>query len=487
MKTQMKMAGVVFFVCFLSINAQASQPTIKNVQALQQCLQTEENVLVFAKATLEDSHAFENYQETVVQLKTDFIESDNQNETVGEYLSSITDNELRECLKKNFTVECNKLLNDFFKTKMYEIMREKIEAFVSTMLGSSFLTSEESKKLLASDCYYPDAYTKTVGEHGYKWEYVLEKGKPVAVCGKLNEVVGLKGSMGRYEIPLVEFVVWVDVEYKCVLGKNEKRQIGIGFPGSTIKNWGVPYDLPRGVSVEAEPSLIVKIAFFRDHSRTGMTSMVLGGFDACGYERVALLEPLKSWHGGETPAYYIASGFDIPSVWCGYKISHNGFGVPWEINMSRIKDFIIQTPDRSVANEEMSNGARIDAVIKAYRMDFLKNNENLPLVECDSVEFKNLFGVQIAASDQDNKLNNPDIQADSKNLWLVFRRAASSDEITVVDELFSAQTIENALKKFNEDIRVFVSDDGERYAILSDGSKIKIDKNPFSKEPNNDQ
>jgi hypothetical protein len=251
------------------------------------------DVFTFVKSAMEDDSLYDQ-DPNIPQNKAQLIfglrfwprASNDDNETIGLYLNTTTDEKLRAQITKSYIAEGKKLLNDVFNTIVYKKLRKELKKFISAITSCSFISSEESKKLSSLNIFYPDDYKSC----SYKWKPFFENNNLCSLQGNLHEVVGLKRNKNSNNKS--HFLMVIDVAYECFLGKTQENTLNMyEFNSKNDKNKIASPAIK--LYVEPNHSIQVTINFLRQKNNDTFCSALFFCY-ALGEERISFLDKLEN-------------------------------------------------------------------------------------------------------------------------------------------------------------------------------------------------
>jgi len=277
----------IIFLSFVSLHAKNIQQIKSMHQLFDSVGHSNSNVFAFAKSTMEEDFLYnqgnsepQKCAQLLFDLKSTYENSKNDDDNVGYYLNSITDEELREQIAKDPVAEGKKLLTDCFDTIMYTSLRKELKKFITEMNSCSFLSTEELKKINKLNIFYPNDYKSNL----YKWEPIFKDDKIYSLEGRLHQVIGLKGNKNHTDGSC--FLMAIDIIYACYLGRTEERILNLKTPSFDItKNNAANPKLK--VWIDPQHFMNIKITFLRQKNLNEFCTV---SFSCCafGNERLSI-------------------------------------------------------------------------------------------------------------------------------------------------------------------------------------------------------
>lgn len=281
-----------FFMLFFAFEfIQVNAENIKSIKSMHQIFDgighLNSDIFAFAKSTMEEDFLYnqnnsepQKCAQLLFDLKSTYENSKNDDDNIGIYLNSTTDEELRERIAKDHATEGKKLLNDCFNTVMYTALQKELKFFISTMSSCSLLSREESNKLTKLKIFYPNNYNSSL----YKWEPIFKDNKLCTLEGRLHQVIGLKGNKNNTDESC--FLMAIDTTYVCYLGKTEERTLNLKAPSFDLtKNNAANPKLK--VWIDPQHFMNITITFLRQKNLNEFCTVSFSCY-AFGNERLSI-------------------------------------------------------------------------------------------------------------------------------------------------------------------------------------------------------
>jgi hypothetical protein len=138
------------------------------------------------------------------------------NDAVGNFFRNITVDGIEKGLKQNFDTQCDLLLHEFFKTKLYSKAKESIDQFIAAMLTDYHLASNKAN-LAAID-----------QNTDYHWQYLHDANNNIIGVGGLLKKVNNLNIQTKSTNKEEKFKVTVEESFSLPLMKIiGKRMCGL--------------------------------------------------------------------------------------------------------------------------------------------------------------------------------------------------------------------------------------------------------------------